>query len=130
MALNEKGNQLYSGDKNGIILIINTVNNKILNKWKAHNEGINGLIIDEIKNQLYSSSHDKTIKLWCLKKLNSKPIKILTNYKSFFLHIHLTNKYLLASSEDQTIFMFKNDYKSEEPEKIIINRDPSSLTAS
>jgi WD40 repeat protein len=112
---------LTSNDKIGVfggndryIYHVDLVSNKLIHSNKAHNAAINGLILDNNKEQYYSISSDNTLKIWALTP-GSTSILIETFYghTSAVNDIDLMSRSrLLTCGEDKTVNLWKVDSQS------------------
>ncbi|KAG8436127.1 hypothetical protein GDO86_007293 [Hymenochirus boettgeri] len=64
MALSSDGKYLASGDRNKLIFIWDPLTCQNLHKFQGHRDAVSGLSFQNGTHQLFSVSHDRSVKVW------------------------------------------------------------------
>jgi WD40 repeat protein len=68
VAFSPDGKQIVSGHKNGIVNILDATTGTILQTLTGHEKGVTDVTFSPDGKRMISSSHDKTIKIWDVRK--------------------------------------------------------------
>ena len=93
---------LFSGsdDKTGKIWDLMT--NECISELKGHSKGITNISYDDFSNRIYTSSHDTTIKIWDIRKMD-KEIRTLIGHSEGVCSIAFDQSKLISGSKDNSI---------------------------
>jgi ribosomal RNA-processing protein 9 len=104
----------FLAGKDKFIYQMDIHNEKIVNKYKAHNAPITGICFDDTKEQFYSCSSDNTLKVWAT-GVNNNSIMIETFYghtdKVLAMDLMSGNR-LITCGFDKQINLWKVDSQS------------------
>ena len=64
VTLSPNSKTAYFGGKDKCIYHIDLVSNTVIQKIKAHNEAVTGILVDNVKEQFYSIGNDHLLKVW------------------------------------------------------------------
>uniref|UniRef100_S4R828 Ribosomal RNA processing 9, U3 small nucleolar RNA binding protein n=1 Tax=Petromyzon marinus TaxID=7757 RepID=S4R828_PETMA len=64
MAISSDGKYLATGDRDNLILLWNPATMQLLHTFKGHRDTAPGLCFRKGTHQLYSASHDRSVKVW------------------------------------------------------------------
>lgn len=106
---------VYFGGKDHFIYQLDLKSHQIIQKIKAHNEAVTGIVFDKVKDQFYSISNDKILKVW---NTDTTPSILLEKFYGHTNKINCisdipgeTNKYI-TTSLDGYINLWKVDSQS------------------
>lgn len=115
VALSSDNKRAFFGGKDKFIYAIDLLSMKLIQKIKAHNEQISGLLFDTSKEQFYSIGNDHLLKVWSNE--NEQSIQLETFYGhtskiNCIEHLPGEQDRILTCGMDNTINLWKVEAQS------------------
>ena len=106
-------NVAYFAGKDRHVYQFDIHNQKVINSFKAHNDYISSIVYDNVKDQLYTTSADATLKVWALNKKGAIAIETFWGHTDKVNDMDMmSGNRLITCGNDNQINLWKVDSQS------------------